>query len=190
MLYTITSKCNNRKMLFSQGNQSSHMVPITHGSSVDGCVRSDIQSQQASCIPAPAVNSAREHVAYNSSRQVEYGQGDAYMNPRALQHQQKIMSSGAAPLARRPGHPELLPRGPPDHFSYPNSIPPPQYPSYTMPRFSEDPRRYAIDEQWRVPPVGEPNVDYPPNGWVPQGRSCSGQPFSHEGIINIFCFEF
>ncbi|KAI3467875.1 hypothetical protein Pfo_024538 [Paulownia fortunei] len=163
------------------GNQRTHMVSNTHGSHIDASVISEVLSQQSSCFPHSGASTAREHVGYNSSRHVEYGQGDAYMNPQVTQQRQQLLP-GSAPFAQRPVHPEIPPQRPPSHFSYPNSLQQHQYPPYSLPNFSDGPRRYATDEQWRMQ-VNEFNVDGPHGGWIPGGRSCSGPPYSQEGYF-------
>lgn len=162
------------------------MVSNTHGSHIEASVRSEVLSQQSSCFPPSGVSNVREHVGYNASRHVEYGQGDAYMNPQASQHRQQFLP-GSAPFAQRPVHPELPPQRPPSHFSYPNSMHQQQYPPYSLPNFSDGPRRYATDEQWRMQ-GNEFNADCHRGGWMPGGRSCSGPPYSHEGVYYYFCF--
>ncbi|KAK6160527.1 hypothetical protein DH2020_003908 [Rehmannia glutinosa] len=135
------------------GNQHTNMVFNTHRSHVDASVRSEVMSQQSSCFTPSGVSTAREHVGYNSSRHVEYGQGDAYMNPHASQQRQQFL-----PVQQH------------------------QYPPYSLPNFSDGSRRYTSDEQWRIQ-VNELNADCPRGGWIPGGRSCSGPPYPHEGYF-------
>ncbi|GFQ01421.1 enhancer of ag-4 protein 2 [Phtheirospermum japonicum] len=162
-------------------NQNSHIVSNTHRCHVEASVRSETLSQQSSCIPPSGVSIAREHVGYNSSRHVEYGKGDAYMNPQALQHRQQFQP-GSAPFAQRPVHPDRAPQHPPTQFSYPNSVQQHQYPPYSLPSFSDSSRRYTNDEPWRMQ-VNEFNKSGPGGGWIPGGRSCSGPPNPHEGYF-------
>lgn len=174
-----------------QGNQQTLMVSSTRGSHIDASIRGGVLPQQSSCFPPAGVSNGREHIGYNSSRHVEYGEDDAYRNPQASQHRQQYLP-GSAPFLQRPVHPELPSQRPPSHFPYPNSAQQHQYQPYSS-NFSDGPRRYIADEQWRMQ-GNEINVDHPRGGWTPGGRSCSGIPFPHEGVYyyfyyQIYCFE-
>ncbi|KAL0372863.1 UNVERIFIED_CONTAM: hypothetical protein Scaly_0967900 [Sesamum calycinum] len=127
------------------------------------------------------LSNAHEHVGYNSSRPVEYGKGDGYTTPQALQHRQPFLP-GNAPFVQRPLHPEPPPQQTTGQFSYPNSVQQHQYPPYSLPNMSDGPRRYAADVQWRMP-ANELNADCQRGGWMTGGRSCSGPPYSHEGYF-------
>lgn len=161
------------------------MVSNTQGSHIDAPIRGEVFLQQSPFFSPATVSNAREHVGYNSSRLVEYGQGDACINPQASQQRQQLLP-GSAPFAQRPLHPELPPQQMPSHFSYPNSVQQHQYPPYSLPNFSDGPRGYATDEQWQMP-VNNFNADRPHGGWTTGGKSCSGQPYSHEGVDYDFC---
>ncbi|KAI3453268.1 hypothetical protein Pfo_009931 [Paulownia fortunei] len=163
------------------GNQHAHMVSNSHGSHIDAPVRGEVFSQQSSFFSPAAVSNPQEHVGYNSSRLVEYGQSDAYLNPQAPQQRQPFLP-GSAPFAQIPLHPEPPSQRIPSQFSYPNSAQQNQYPAYSLPNFSDGPRTYATDEQWRMQ-VNEFNADCPRGGWMIGGRSCSGPPYSHEGYF-------
>ncbi|KAL9166859.1 hypothetical protein ABFS82_05G058700 [Erythranthe guttata] len=160
-------------------NQHVHMVSSTHVPRMDAPVRSEVFPQQSFFSPAPASN-AREHVVYNATRMVEYGQGETYINPQASQQRQPLRPGGA-PFSQRPLHPEP-PQGMPNHFSYPNSVQQHQYPPYPLPNVSDGPRRYATDEQRRME-VNEFNADGPRMGWMTGGKSCPVPPYSHEGYF-------
>ncbi|KAG8365754.1 hypothetical protein BUALT_Bualt17G0004800 [Buddleja alternifolia] len=162
------------------GSQPTYVVSSTRLSQFDASVRSEVLKQQPSCFPPSAVSSAREHAGHNSSRPLEYGPGDAYLNPQASQHRQFL--PGSAPFPQRPLRPELPPQRPPSHFSYPNSVQQHQYPPYSLPNFSDCSRRYANDDQLRVQ-VNEFNADGSRGGWMGGGRSCSGPPYPHEGYF-------
>ncbi|KAL8519843.1 hypothetical protein ACS0TY_010689 [Phlomoides rotata] len=165
-----------------QGNQCNPMASNAHGSHIDASGRSEVQSQQPSCFPPSGLSNAREHAGYNSSRPIDYGQGDAYINPQASQHRQQFLP-GNAPFAQRPLHPELPAHRPPSHFPYPNSVQQHQYPPYSVPNFSDGPRRYGTDEQWRMQ-GNEFNVDCQRGGaWTAGGRPCSGPPYPPEGYF-------
>ncbi|KAL0386264.1 UNVERIFIED_CONTAM: ENHANCER OF AG-4 protein 2, partial [Sesamum radiatum] len=162
----------------ASGNQCSHVVSNARGSHIDASARSEVLTQQSSCFPPSGVGIAREHVGYNSSRHVDYRQGEAYMNSQGTQHRPPFVS-GHAPFAQRPVHAEHLPQRAPSHFSYPNSVQQHQYPPYSLQNFSDGPRRYATNEQMQMQ-VNEFNPDCPRGGWMPGGRSCSGPPYSNE----------
>ncbi|XP_020547521.1 ENHANCER OF AG-4 protein 2 isoform X2 [Sesamum indicum] len=157
------------------GNQHANMVSNTHGSHSDA----PVLPQQSFFHPA-GVSNAHEHVGYNSSRSVEYGKGDGYMTPQALQHRQPFLPG--KPFVQRPLHPEPPPQQTTGQFSYPNSVQQHQYPPYSLPNMSDGPRRYAADVQWRMP-ANELNADCQLGGWMTGGRSCSGPPYSHEGYF-------
>lgn len=159
------------------------MVSSTQGSHTDA-TRGEIYSQQSSFFSPAAGSNAREHVGYNSSRPVEYGQNDACINHQASQQRQHLMP-GTVPFAQRPAHPEAPPQQIPNHFSYPNSVMQHQYPPYSLPVFPDGPRRYSTDEQWRMP-VNDFTSDLPCGGWNTGGQSFSGQPYSHEGMDYVF----
>ncbi|KAK4413656.1 ENHANCER OF AG-4 protein 2 [Sesamum alatum] len=165
----------------ASGNQCTHVVSNAPGSHIDASARSEVLTQQSSCFPPSGVGTAREHVGYNSSRPVDYRQGDAYMNPQATQHRPPFVP-GHAPFAQRPVHPEHPPQRAPGHFSYPNAVQQHQYPPYSLQNFSDGSRRYATNEQMQMQ-VNEFNADCPRGGWMPGGRSCSGPPYSHEGYF-------
>ncbi|KAH6792604.1 hypothetical protein C2S52_003081 [Perilla frutescens var. hirtella] len=160
------------------GNPPVHMVSSTQGSHTDA-PRGEIYSQQSSFFSPAACNNVREHAGYNSSRPVEYGQNDACINHQASQQRQQLLP-GTASFAQRPLHPEAPPQQMPNHFSYPNSVMQHQYPPYSLSVFSDGPRRYSTDEQWRMP-VNDFNADLPCGGWNTGGQSL--QPYSHEGYF-------
>lgn len=163
------------------------MVSNAHGPRMDAPVRGEVFSQQSSFFSPAPVSNAREHVAYNSTRPIEYGQGDStYTNPQPSQQRQQYMS-GSAPFAQRPLHPEP-PQGIPSHFSYPNQVQQHEYPPYPVPNVSDGPRRYATDEQWRKQ-VNEFNADSSRGGWMTGGKSYPGPPYSHEGTNYYFVHE-
>ncbi|KAL1550568.1 RPR, variant 2 [Salvia divinorum] len=161
------------------GNQQTHMVSTIHGSHMDASVRGEVPPQQSSCFPPSGTSIAREHVGYNSSKHVEYGEDDTYMNSQASQHRQQYLP-GSVPFAQRPVHAELPSQRPPSHFPYPNSAQQHQYPSYLLQNFADNPRRYIADEQWRKQ-GNDFNVDHPHGGWMSGGRPCSVPSYSQEG---------
>ncbi|KAL1565409.1 RPR [Salvia divinorum] len=161
------------------GNQQTHIVSTNHGSHMDASIRGEVPPHQSSGFPPFGVSIAQEHVGYNSSKHVDYGEDDTYMNPQASQHRQQYLP-GSVPFAQRPVHPELPSQRQPSHFAYPNSAQQHQYRSYSLPKFADGPRRYIADEQWRKQ-ANDFNMDHPRSEWMPGGRSCSGPSHSQEG---------
>ncbi|GER56125.1 Tudor/PWWP/MBT domain-containing protein [Striga asiatica] len=165
-------------------NQHVHVVSNTHGSRIDAPVRGEVFSQHPSFFPPSAVsNNVREHVGYNSSQPVEYGKSDGgYLNTQAPPQQRQPFQPGTVPFAQRPHH-EPLSQQAPSHFTYPNTGPQQNlYPLYQAPNFSDGARRNATDDRWRMQ-VNEFNPDGSRRGWTTGGRSCSDQPYSHEGYF-------
>lgn len=158
------------------------MGSTSHGSHIDASVRGDVLPQQSSRFPPSGISIAREHGGYNSSRHVEYGEDDAYINPQASQRMQQQYLPGSVPYAQRPVHAELPSQHPPSHFPYPNSAQQHQYHSFYVPNFSDGQRRYISDEQWRKQ-GNDFNADHPRGGWIPGGRS-----YPHEGVYYYCCF--
>ncbi|KAL6579376.1 RPR [Orobanche minor] len=143
-------------------NQQVHMVPNTYGSHIDAPVRGEAFSQKSSFFSPAAASNVREHVSYNSSRLVEYGQSDGYLNTQAPQQTQPFLP-GSAPSAQRPLHPKQMTQQVPSHFSYPNTAQKNLYPPYSVPKFSDGLRRNATDEQWRM--QGSSGPPYPHAGY-------------------------
>ncbi|KAL6543942.1 RPR [Orobanche gracilis] len=143
-------------------NQKAHLVPNTYGSHVDAPVRGEAFSQQSSFFSPAAVSNVREHVSYNSSTLVEYGQSDGYLNTQAPQQTQPFLPV-SAPSAQRPLHPKQMTQQVPSHFSYPNTAQQNLYPPYSVPKFSDGLRRNATDEQWRM--QGTSGPPYPHAGY-------------------------
>ncbi|KAL1568762.1 RPR [Salvia divinorum] len=165
----------------TSGNPPIHMVSSTQGSHIEA-PRGEIYSQHSSFFPQASGSNAREHVGYNSSRPVEYGQNDPCINHQASQ-QRKHLLSGTATFAQRPLHPEAPPQQISPHFSYPNPVIQHQYPPYPLP-VADGPRRYSTDEQWRMP-VNDYHADLPRGGWNAGTQPFSGQPYSQEGYFGL-----
>ena len=161
------------------------MVSSTQGSHIEA-PRGEIYSQHSSFFSPASGSNAREHVGYNSSRPVEYGQNDPCINHHASQ-QRKHLLPGTATFVHRPLHPEAPPQQISAHFSYPNPVMQHQYPPYPLP-VADGPRRYSTDEQWRMP-VNDYNADLPCGGWNAAAQPFSGQPYSQEGVGYVFCSE-
>ncbi|KAL2541295.1 ENHANCER OF AG-4 protein 2 [Abeliophyllum distichum] len=161
------------------GNQLTQMTTNTpHGPHIDASVKNEVFLQQSPCFAPVGVGNAREHSGYNSSRTLEYGRSGTYMDMDPQVSQQQLFLPGNAPFVQRP---PLL-NHPPNHISYPQtSVQQHRYPPYSLQNFSDGPRQYAADEQWRAQP-NEFNSDHQRSVWMAGGRSCSASPFAHEGI--------
>ncbi|KAL2545652.1 ENHANCER OF AG-4 protein 2-like [Forsythia ovata] len=167
------------------GNQFAQMAANTpHGAHIDASVRCETLAQQSPCFPPAGVSNAREHSGYNLSRPLDYGPGDAYIYPQSSQHRQPFLPSSAS-FAQRPlcPDPPPPPQHPHSHYTYPKpSAQEHQYPTYSLPKLSDAPRRFTGDEQWWMQSNGL-NADHPRSGWMAGGGSCSGPPFAHEGYF-------
>ncbi|KAL1556455.1 RPR, variant 2 [Salvia divinorum] len=161
------------------GNPPVHMVSSTQGSYTEA-PRGEIYSQQSSFFSPAAGSNAREHVGYNSSRPVEYGQNDPCINHQAQQRQH--MLPGTATFAQRSVHPDARPPQISALFSYSNPVIQHQHPPYPLQVYADGPRRYSTDEQWQMP-VNDLNADLPCGGWNAGAQPFSGQPYSHEGYF-------
>ncbi|XP_042007891.1 ENHANCER OF AG-4 protein 2-like isoform X2 [Salvia splendens] len=160
------------------GNLPVHMVSSTQGSHTEA-PRGEIYSQQSSFFSPAAGCNAREHVGYNSSRPVEYGQNDPCINHQASKQRQHLLP-GTATFSQRPLHPDARPPQISAHFSYSNTVIQHQHPPYPLQVYADVPRRYSTDEQWRMP-VNDFKADLPCGGWSAGAQPFSGQPYSHEG---------
>ena len=168
-----------------QGNQTVQMAGNTpHGGHIDADVKSELFPQQSPCFPTGACNS-REPSGYNSSRQLEYGHNDTYLNAQSSQPSQQFQPGNTA-FVQRP-LPPSLPQTSSSHFSFAKSAMPPHpqhsYPSqYSLPLQHDGRRPFVADEQWRMP-AGEYNTDNQRGGWI-AGRnpSAAGPLFIQEGM--------
>ncbi|XP_047981498.1 ENHANCER OF AG-4 protein 2-like isoform X3 [Salvia hispanica] len=159
------------------GNPPVHMVSSTQGSHTEA-PRGEIYSQQSSFFSPAAGCNAREHVGYNSSRSVEYGQNDPCINHQASQQRQHL-PPGTATFSQRPLHPDARPPQISAHFSYSNTVIQHQHPPYPLQVYADVPMRFSTDEQWRMP-VNDFKADLPCGGWSAGAQPFSGQPYSHE----------
>ena len=159
------------------------MVSSTQGSHTEA-PRGEIYSQQSSFFSPAAGCNAREHVGYNSSRSVEYGQNDPCINHQASQQRQHL-PPGTATFSQRPLHPDARPPQISAHFSYSNTVIQHQHPPYPLQVYADVPMRFSTDEQWRMP-VNDFKADLPCGGWSAGAQPFSGQPYSHEGTGYIF----
>lgn len=156
-----------------------------HGNHVDAVVKSELFPQQSPCFTPVAACNSREPSGFNSSRNLEYGHNDMYLNPQASQQNQHFQPNNAS-FAQRSLHPSMS-QNAPGHFSYTKPAiqqhPQHSYPHpYPLPSHPDGRMRFVADEQWRMP-SGEFNTDNHHGAWM-SGRPLShaGPPFSQEGM--------
>ncbi|XP_044491976.1 ENHANCER OF AG-4 protein 2-like [Mangifera indica] len=168
------------------GNQIVQMAGNSaHGGHIDATVKNELFTQQSPCFVPTGMCSSRESSGYNSSRQLEYGHNDIYLNPQVSQPNQQFQQ-GNTPYVQRPLHP-ALPQTPSNHFSFTKpgiqQHPHQNYPHpYPMPSHPDNQRRYVGDEQWRMS-SGEFNPESQHGVWM-GGRRTPPQPgptFVQEG---------
>ncbi|KAL1154347.1 hypothetical protein V6Z11_A09G234900 [Gossypium hirsutum] len=141
-------------LFLEYGNQ---MVQISgsapHGGHIDAAVKNELFLQQSPCFPTGTRNS-REASGYNSSRQLEYGHNEMYLNAPSSQPSQQFQPGNTA-FVQRP-LPPSLPQTSSSHFSFtkPSMPPHPQHsypPQYSLPSQHDGRRPFVSDEQWRMP---------------------------------------
>ncbi|KAK4360209.1 hypothetical protein RND71_019161 [Anisodus tanguticus] len=169
---------------------SGHRLPqvagnMPHGPRINAPMRNEVfPSQPPSFTPAGICNS-REPSGY-SSRPLEYGYNDAYINPPLSLSTQKFQP-GNAPFAPRPMHLNPPHQIPSNSFSYPRA-PVQQHPQQAYPAPCSLPERpdgsrcYIGDEQWRVQP-NEFSGEHQRGMWISAGRSCPGPTIAQEGYF-------
>lgn len=175
----------------TSGNQLVQMAG--HGGHVDNALKSEMFPQQPSCFVSTGVSSSREPSGFNSSRQLEYGHNDMYLNPQISQSNQPFQQGNTA-FTQRPLHP-APPHNTSSHFSYtkPTVQQHPQLPyhrPYSLPSPLDGQRRFVGDEQWRMP-SSEFKTNHQRGGWMNGGRtpngertpSCSGPTYGQEGYF-------
>ncbi|XP_050275952.1 ENHANCER OF AG-4 protein 2 isoform X4 [Quercus robur] len=172
----------------ASGNQIVQMAG--HGVHVDNALKSEMFPQQSSSFISTGLSSSQEPSGFNSSRQLEYGHNDIYLNPQISQPNQPFQQ-GNTSFTQRPLHP-APPQNTSSHFSYtkPAVQQHPQHPyprPYSLPSPLDSQRRFVADEQWRMP-----SSDFKTNqrgGWMNGGRTpngertptCSGPTYGQEG---------
>ncbi|KAK9274493.1 hypothetical protein L1049_021742 [Liquidambar formosana] len=169
------------------GNQLVQMAGNTpHGGHIDATIKNEMFPQQSPCFVQSGVCSSREPSGYNSSRPLEYGHNDVYLNPQTSQPNQQFQP-GNTPFAQRPLHPAPPPQTPSNHFSFtkPTIQQHQQHPyphSYSLPSLPDGRRRFVAEEQWRMP---SEFTDNQRGVWMNAGRtpSCSGPSFVQEGYF-------
>ncbi|XWS09155.1 hypothetical protein CRYUN_Cryun40dG0061900 [Craigia yunnanensis] len=168
------------------GNHIVQMAGNTpHGGHIDDAVKSELFPQQSPCFPT-AVSNSREPSGYNSSRKLEYGHKEMYLNSQSSQSSQQF-HPGHTVFVQRP-LPPSLPQTSSNHFSFtkPAMPPHPQHsypPQYSLPSQHDGRRPFVADEQWRMP-AGEYHTDNQRGGWI-AGRnpSAAGPLFVQEGYF-------
>lgn len=170
------------------GNKLVQMTVNTpHGVHIDATIRNEMYAHQSSCfVPAGVGNNPHEPSGFTSSRPLDYGHHDSYLNSQPSQPIQPFQT-GNAPLGQRPFHHAPPPQTPSSHYLYPTStVQQNPYPRpYSLPNLPDGPRRYVADEHWRIS-TGEFNTDKQRGVWMSGGRASSsglGLPFAHEGYF-------
>lgn len=153
-----------------------------HGPHSDTSVKNEVFLQQSLCFAPAGVGNAREHSEYNLSRTIEYGRIGSYMD---MNSRQQLFHPGIPSFAQSPPHLNH----PPNFISYPKiTVEQHPYPPYSLQNFSDGPRQYAADEQWRVQ-SNQFNSDDLRSAWMAGGRSCSASPFPNEGVYISFYYH-
>lgn len=106
-----------------------------------------------------------------------------YLNPQLSQPNQQFQQ-GDTSFTQRPLHP-TPPQSTSSHFSYtkPAIQQHPQHPyhhPYSLPSIPDGQRRFATDEQWRMP-SGEFKTEHQHGGWMNGERIRLGPTFGQEG---------
>jgi hypothetical protein len=153
-----------------------------HGGHIDNATKSEMFPQQSLCFVSTGVPSSREPSGFNSSRQLEYGHNDMYINPQISQPNQQFQQSDTS-FTQRPLHPASH-HNTSSHFSYtkPTIQQHPQHPyphPYPLPPIPDGQRRFVSDEQWRMP-SSEFKTDHQRGGWMNGGRTPNGER-THSG---------
>ncbi|TMX04914.1 hypothetical protein EJD97_003958 [Solanum chilense] len=169
---------------------SGHRLPqvagnMPHGPRINASNRNEVFPLQPPSFTPAGVSNLRESSGY-SSRPLEYGYNDAYINPPVSQSTQKFQP-GNVPFAPRPMHLNPPHQIPSNSFSYPRA-PVQQHPQQayptpcSLPERPDGSRRYIGDEQWRVQP-NEFSGDHQRSMWIGAGRSCPGPTIAQEGYF-------
>ncbi|XP_060196064.1 ENHANCER OF AG-4 protein 2 isoform X2 [Lycium barbarum] len=174
---------------------NSHRLPqvagnMPHGPRVNAPMRNEVFPSQPPSFTPAGISNSREPSGY-SSRPLEYGYNDAYINPPLPQSMQKFQP-GNAPFAPRPMHLNPPHQIPSNSFSYPRA-PVQQHPQQaypapcSLPERPDGSRRFIGDEQWRMQP-NEFNGEHQRGMWIGAGRSCPGPAIAHEEAhLNTLC---
>ncbi|KAK9009731.1 hypothetical protein V6N11_036259 [Hibiscus sabdariffa] len=165
------------------GNQIVQMGGTApHGGHIDVAVKSELYLQQSPCFPSGVRNSL-EPSRY-SSRQLEYGHNEMYLNAQSSQSSQQFQPGNTA-FVQRP-LPPSLPQTSSSHFSFtkPSMRPQPQhsYPQYSLPLQHDDRRPFVADEKWRMP-AGDYNTDNQCRWIAGRNPPSAGPLFAQEGYF-------
>ncbi|KAF5747407.1 ENHANCER OF AG-4 protein 2 [Tripterygium wilfordii] len=173
----------------SGGNQ---IGPVSgnssHGVHVDSVTKTDVFPQQSPYFVPTGVCSSQELSGFNSSRRMDYGHNDMYLNPQASQPSPQFQPSTTS-FVQRALHPSI-PQVSSNHFSYPNpanqqhpqhSYPPP----YHLPSHPDGHRRFVPTDEQRRMVSSEFSADNSRGMWMGGRRtpSNSGPSYVHEGYF-------
>ncbi|KAG6708039.1 hypothetical protein I3842_06G060200 [Carya illinoinensis] len=165
----------------ASGNQLVQMA--SHGGHIDNVQKSEMFQQQSLCFASTGVSNSREPSGFNSSRQLEYGHNEMYLNPQISQPNQQFQQ-GETSFTQRPLHP-APPHNPSSHFSYAKQTiqqhaQHPYHHPNSLPSLPDGQRQLVADEQWRMP-SGEFKTEHQHGGWMNGERARSGLTFAQEG---------
>ncbi|XP_042985217.1 ENHANCER OF AG-4 protein 2-like isoform X1 [Carya illinoinensis] len=167
----------------ASGNQLVQMA--SHGGHIDNVQKSEMFQQQSLCFASTGVSNSREPSGFNSSRQLEYGHNEMYLNPQISQPNQQFQQ-GETSFTQRPLHP-APPHNPSSHFSYAKQTiqqhaQHPYHHPNSLPSLPDGQRQLVADEQWRMP-SGEFKTEHQHGGWMNGERARSGLTFAQEGYF-------
>ncbi|KAG6650706.1 hypothetical protein CIPAW_06G060700 [Carya illinoinensis] len=170
----------------ASGNQLVQMA--SHGGHIDNVQKSEMFQQQSLCFASTGVSNSREPSGFNSSRQLEYGHNEMYLNPQISQPNQQFQQ-GETSFTQRPLHP-APPHNPSSHFSYAKQTiqqhaQHPYHHPNSLPSLPDGQRQLVADEQWRMP-SGEFKTEHQHGGWMNGERARSGLTFAQEGTDSYF----
>ncbi|KAG2701791.1 hypothetical protein I3760_06G060100 [Carya illinoinensis] len=165
----------------ASGNQL--VQRASHGGHIDNVQKSEMFQQQSLCFASTGVSNSREPSGFNSSRQLEYGHNEMYLNPQISQPNQQFQQ-GETSFTQRPLHP-APPHNPSSHFSYAKQTiqqhaQHPYHHPNSLPSLPDGQRQLVADEQWRMP-SGEFKTEHQHGGWMNGERARSGLTFAQEG---------
>ncbi|KAF8082333.1 hypothetical protein N665_0832s0006 [Sinapis alba] len=148
----------------------------TCGSHVEGVGKTELFVQQSSSFSPAGVCSSREASARTSSRQLEFGNSDAFFNTEASSQNQRFLPN--TPLSQRPML-RNLPSAPSSHFPYPSHAQSQSQRSYThpysFPPQRDDGRRFRNEEPWRMSSNGR-SAENQSGAWIHGRNSHPGLP--------------
>ncbi|KAK9106329.1 hypothetical protein Syun_022340 [Stephania yunnanensis] len=166
----------------SNGNHHLHMSGnAPHSSRTNVTGKNEMFPQAPPCL-TPAVLGNTHDPLYNSSRPMEFGQGDMHVTPPTQQFQpgnSSFVPRGFQPVPPAQTPSNYLPYGKP---AMQHHIQQPYHNPYSVPPLPNGRTQYINDEQWRRP-SSDFNQDNQHGNWASGGRppSFSGPPFVPEG---------